>query len=375
MLTRLFIFLTLVLLFNASSFGQVRETKTFRDFPKEVTLEHSKVKINEALTPSTIHLLDNVVILVDQKSDPAIHFYNINDWSLMSSYGKKGDGPAEVKIPKFHGQFEQENNKTYLWFSDFRSTKLLKLGLKDMIENIDTEPVISYKMPYEVGMLYDDIYALSDTEFFGTVEGNVVDFTGENSGRFFIADIKKKSLNWIPNFPTQSLKTPPEKVGYLYSSNTILNKHTHQIASAMKYYDRIDIIDLKKNSVLTIVQEDKTELTEVDLNDKKHLIPLKTRSFYGGGYSSENYMYFWYLDTTVQQGVDFYNVKTSDYPNRTLHIFNWAGEPILKVQLDKHNLGSFFVDENSWMLYAIDHDPVNEDEVIVSYQLPNLNKK
>lgn len=374
MVFRLILTLSICAFIGTSSLGQIREIRTYKSFAKEADLKHSKIHIKEAVTPTTIQLWEDTVVLVDKNSDPAIHFYNLNNWSLIGSYGMRGDGPAEVRVPKFHGQFVQENNKTYLWFSDFRSTKLLKLGLKDMIEDIGTEPAISLKMPYEVGMLYDDIYAMSDTEFVGTVQGNVVDFTGENSGRFFISDVRKKSLNWIPNFPNQSLETPPEKVGYLYSSQTTWNEERKKLASGMSFFDRIDIIDPFKNSVLTVVQEDNKELKEVDLGDDHYLIPPNIRYFYGQGYNTNSYIYFLYQKTTGQQSMDFYDGKVSTLPNLELHVFDWNGNAILKGKLDRHNLGSFFVDEKTWNLYAIDHDPEKEDEVIVSYQLPNLSK-
>ena len=374
MLSRSTFLLCFVSILSTECIGQVLETKTYSSFPKELSLRHSKVAIREALTPNTIHLHDSVVILVDQNADPAIHFYNIKDWSLISSYGKRGDGPAEVRIPKFHGQLVYEKDNVYLWFSDFRTTKLLKLNFKDILNNINTEPETSLKMPYEVGMLYDDIFALSDTKFVGTVQGNVVDFTGENSGRFFKADVKNKSISWIPNFPEQTLENPEGKIGHLYSSETVINLQSNLLASAMRFYDRIDIVDVTENKVLTIVHEDEVEPKEVDLRHDSRLIPPQTRYYYGKGFATANHLYFWYGNFTEQQSIDYFDGKISEFPNLQLKVFDWEGYPVLKVQVDKHNLGSFFVDEKTWTLYAIDHDPEKEDEVIVSYQLPNLGK-
>jgi hypothetical protein len=226
---------------------------------------------------------------MDEKSEYAVHFYKLSDWSLVAKYGRRGDGPAEVRTLKFHGQSVVENNETYLWFSDFGTFKLKKISLSGMLKDMSTEPIISHKLPPELAMTYKDIYAISDTEFVGTVEGDVFSFSGNTeAGRFFHLDMSDKEVNWIPNFPEQNLKEPKKKMGYVYSSKTTFNATTNQIASGMRYYDRIDIIDVKKDKALTVVQEDNIEVQEVDLRDDFRLIPPSTKSYYGFGYSSEN---------------------------------------------------------------------------------------
>ena len=62
----------------------------------------------------------------------------------------------------------------------------------------------------------------------------------------------------------------------------------------------------------------------------------------------------------------------TDFPNRQLQVFDWLGNPVYHAQLDKPSLGTFFVDERTGKMYAIDGYPENEDDMIVSYQLPVL---
>lgn len=354
-------------------YGQTRDIKPYKSFPKSENLTHSNVQMDEVLYPSSIHLIDDLVIIMDKKSDYAVHFFKLSDWSLVAQYGTRGNGPAEVQTLKFHGQYVKEDNETYLWFSDFKTFRLKKISLSGMLNNIKTEPVISYKLPTELAMTYDDIYAVSDNEFIGTVQGNIFDFTDDpKAGRFFYLNMSDKKIKWTPNFPEQKLQGPKEKLGYLYSSHTTFNNSTNQIASALRYYDRIDIIDVVKDKALTVVQEDNVKFKEVDLTDDYRLTPLNTRFYNGLGYSTDKFIYFFYSNTTAQQGIDFYKGLTSNYPNQELLVFDWNGNPIYHAQLDRFNLGSFFVDEKTWKLYAIDRSPENEDDMIISYSLPNL---
>ncbi|KYG80519.1 TolB-like protein [Roseivirga ehrenbergii] len=354
-------------------YGQTRDIKPYNSFPKNESLKHSKIQINEVLYPESIHLIDDLAIIMDQKSDYAVHFFKLSDWSLIAQYGTRGNGPAEVQTLKFHGQFIKEGNETYLWFSDFKTFRLKKISLSGMLNNIKTEPVISYKLPPELAMTYDDIYAVSDNEFIGTIQGNIFDFTDDpKAGRFFNLNMSDKNIKWTPNFPEQKLQGPKEKLGYLYSSHTTFNNSTNQIASALRYYDRIDIIDVVKDKALTVVQEDNVKFKEVDLTDDYYLTPPKTRFYNGLGYSTDKFIYFFYSNTTAQQGIDFYKGLTSNYPNKELLVFDWEGNPVYHAQLDKPSLGSFFVDEKTWKLYAIDGYPENEDDMIISYSLPNL---
>ncbi|WP_323757605.1 BF3164 family lipoprotein [Roseivirga sp.] len=365
----------LIFTFTICGYGyaQTRDIKIYKSFPKSENLKHSKVQINEVLYPRSIHLIDDLVVIMDEKSEYAVHFYKLSDWSLVARYGRRGDGPAEVRTLKFYGQSVVENNETYLWFSDFSTFKLKKISLSGMLKDVNTEPILSYKLPPELAMTYKDIYAISDTEFVGTVEGDVIAFSGDpEAGRFFHLNMRDKKIKWTANFPEQKLQEPKKKMGYLYSSKTTFNAATNQIASGMRYYDRIDIINVKKDNVLTVVQEDNIEVQEVDLRDDFRLIPLSTKSYYGFGYSSEKLIYFSYSNVTSQQDIDFFGGLTTNYPNIQLQVFDWKGNPVYHAQLDKPSLGTFFVDEKTRKMYVIDGYPENEDDMIVSYTLPNL---
>lgn len=369
----LFVFMTLVLCY---CYGQHIEVKTFNSFPVSEKLSHSKVTIHEPLTPTSIYLLDSIVVLIDSNLDHALHFYNISDWSLIAKYGKRGDGPGEVIKPKFHGQFVQERGETYLWLSDYRTFKLKKLSLNKMMSNENAEPEVSLKMRPQIAWIYADIYAVSDNEFIGPVTGDIIGVTEDKeAGRFYRYNVKDQSISWMPNFPKQKLSVPQEKIGYLYSSASTFNSKTKKIASAMKFYDRVDIVDVIKGEVLTIVQKDKVGLKEVDLKDERSLIPPETMSYYTRAYSTERYIYLIYSNITYQEGNEVFQGIGQNVPKEQLHVFDWKGIPVFKGELDKWALGSFFVDEKTWTLYAINNEQEDEEDMIILYSLPKLDNK
>ncbi len=371
-LFKIFICLFLLTVLEGCGYGQSREVKTFRAFPAKGQLEHSVVQVSEPITPNTIHLIDNTVVLVDRNAEHAIQFYDIKDWSLKGVYGRRGDGPGEMKSPKFHGQFVREKDETYLWFSDIRNYKLKKIGLQAMIGNSSAEPNVSLRLPAELALSYKDIFAINNNEFIGTIEGDIIGLSGnENAGRFFRFE-KGEPITWIANFPEQKLEVPQKKVGYLYASRVAFNNQTNRLASGMVYYDRVDFVSVLNNEVITVVQEDNQEVNEVDLNGDGYLIPLDVTNFYVSAYGTKNFVYFFYSNSTNQQVVDYYDGKSSSISNLQLHVYDWNATPIYRAELDKWALGSFFVDEQTWQLYATDSDPVSEDEIIVSYQLPKL---
>ncbi|MFY0594263.1 BF3164 family lipoprotein [Roseivirga sp.] len=358
-------------LLQGCDISQSSDNTIYEIFPKNESLKHSKVRISEALTPSSIHLVNDIVVLIDKNLDYSIRFYEISNWSLKGKYGRRGDGPAEMQRPKFHGQYILSKNETNLWFSDIRSYKLKKISLEKMIGDINTEPELTHTLPPELALAYKDVFSISDDEFVGTIEGDIIGLSGDpNAGRFF--QFSGKDIKWTPNFPKQDLEVPQEKVGYLYSSRSAFNNNTQQLASAMLYYDRIDIMDFRSHEVLTVMSNDKSKLKEVDLRDDHSLIPPDTKHYYIGAYGTENYFYCLYAGTTTQQARDFIDGNNSEYPNLQLHVFDWKGNPIYKAHLDKWTLPSFFIDEKSWKLYAIDGMPEEEEEVIISYDLPNL---
>ena len=365
----------LVTILQGCSYGQSIETKTFETFPIKETLEHSPVQIDEPITPRSIHLVENTIILIDRNSEYTIHLYDINNWKLKTVYGRRGDGPAEMRSPNFHGQAVKEGNDTYLWFSDIRNYKLKKISLEKMLVNESTEPDLSLKLPPELALAYKDVFAVNDSEFFGTVEGDIIGLSGnENAGRFFRFKTGSE-ISWIPNFPIQELEVPQNKIGYLYSSRVAFNPKTQQIASGMLYFDRVDYIDILNEKVITAVQESKVDTEDVNFNGDNYLIPPSVTNYHVSAYGTENFAYFFYSNATNQQAIDYYDGKISSFPNLELHVYDWKGNPVYKAELDKWALNSFFIDEDSWRLFAVDSDPEEEDQVIISYQLPNLQNE
>ncbi len=367
-----------LLAFFSITFIQVQAQKqslvTYKDFsivePK--VLRHASVAILDPITPSSIHLLDSLVMVVDQNMDYAISFYRLKDWSIKAKYGRRGDGPAEMRKPKFHGQVtKDQNNEVYLWFSDYRTFQMKKLSVMKMIADEQTEPEVTQRLPPEIAWFYDDIFSLSDNEFIGSVVGDPLeDSKNKDAGRFFYLKMEDESLQWVPNFPKQKLKVPAEKIGYLYSSVSTMNPKTGQLASGMKFFDRFDLVDVKNNSVLTVVQENKSDVEEVDLVDRKgRLIPPKTKYYYVQVYSTENYVYLLYSNLTEQEGNDFFNGTRTDVKKPQLHVFNWKGAAVYKATLDKVGVADFFVDERTWTVYFRDTMSENEEEIFVKYKL------
>lgn len=218
----------------------------------------------------------------------------------------------------------------------------------------------TYRLPPELALTYDDIYYFDENTLIGTVSGDI------QSGRFFFIDLATNNLSWIPNFPQQNLEVPKQKTGYLYSSATTFHNELGIIASGMKLFDRIDFVNMSSKEVFTSVQQDNAELKEVDLNSDSRLFPLETKFFYQRAFGTDKYAYFLYSGSTELE-------STQDRMKPLqLHVFDWAGRPIYKAQLDNNALGSFFVDERKWTLYAINHGREIESEILVSYDLSNL---
>lgn len=352
---------------NKSQADQTEDYKVFDSFPITENLEHEVFSLNELLTPSTIHLIDTIVVLVDERADYSFHFYDVRDWAYLGKYGKRGNGPEELGKPIFHGQFTRDAGQRFFWFSDFNTFKLRKVNLERALIDDVIKPDITDVLPPELAMTYDDVYAISDKEFVGTVQGDLGDY--DEFGRFFRFEVGNSQISWVSNFPKQELKVERDKIGYLYSSRSTFNPATKQIASAMKYYDRLDVIDVAKNNVLTIVEKGKEETEEVDMRHRRSLIPPDVKTYSSYVNSSEKYIYQLYRVSTGNDEREYFEGNKNVMSKFQLRVFDWEGNPVYRAVLDSINLFSFFIDEVSWKMYAINYDRENENEFIMSYDL------
>ncbi|OEK04161.1 hypothetical protein BFP71_11790 [Roseivirga misakiensis] len=346
----------------------------YDSFQVNDVLTHQVHKISEPLSPSRIDIIDSLVLMIDYKMEHAFHFYKISDWSYLGGFGKVGDGPDEVKMPRFHGQFVKKNDETFFWVSDFRTYDLKKINLYDLLATGDAVPKVRLKLPPVLTWTYNDIYAISDEEFIGTVEGDVSkEALGVESGRFFSYKSQGDTVTWLPNWPIQETEVDAEKIGYLYSSFSSFNSSTNQVVSSMKFYDRIDLVDVINNSVSTLIQNGNESIKEVDLKDDRYLIPPNAMNYNGFNYATTNYIYQLYNKFSESDSKDFFAGRQNAIPMYELRVFDWSGKAIYKATLDKRRLGRFFVDENTWTMYVINNGREQEEDLIISYQLKDLS--
>jgi len=100
---------------------------------KKIDLQAKVMNKTELLLPSAIKVIDDYLIVIDDKSEKQINIFDIKSGDLLSSFGKLGQGPDEF-IGAYNIIPDPRNNKCF-WIYDVSTRKLKKFDVMDAIQN------------------------------------------------------------------------------------------------------------------------------------------------------------------------------------------------------------------------------------------------
>ena len=300
--------------------GCGREEKM--DTVEEIPIVVNSLNLEESLGRAyDLELVNNYLVLRDDQVDTKLTLFDLEAKNLFALYtGYRGQGPGELMNP---GPIITEKNGFSVY--DGSKMKLLSFQL-DSIEREDYRP--EEKMGIEeVGVI--DVKKITDDKLLA------VGVFPEN--RFLLIDQKGKTIAKFGDYPIDSDdNTPAHVLGIACQSMLTTNLERNMVATAMRYAEHIQFHQFNENeSTLNLVKEHQVFLPEYTTNDQNGGVNFRPTEETRWGYlsvsSNADYVYALYSGKFQIPGTDFYQ-------GNEVHVFDWKGNLVKKLILDKPSL-------------------------------------
>ncbi len=143
--------------------------------------------------------------------------------------------------------------------------------------------------------------------------------------------------------------------GMFYANHSYIHPDQTKVAIAMQRVAQITILDVKSGKQVGYRMDDTLDFSDIEQNLEC------IRYYYTSAAVNSRYIFALYIDQAEMGG---------KYPfkSKTVHVFDWEGRPVYKIQLDKE-ISWITLDPQNNRLYA-----QGEDDSIWAYDVSWLSK-
>lgn len=306
------------------------------------------------LRPNMFCVIDSTIVVFENASklDTLFYSFNINTGKEYLKFGVIGSGPTDYNFPV---QMSYNNANKEIQIFDQSYSKQYNYKLDDILNNNNRlNRVDQINAPIEASRFI----SINDTLSYclgnfstGGILGKAVN--GEITQTYFeFPDINNKNL------------TSNQKYG-LYQGNIIINNDMNKIVYTSARCDLIKIFSIQKD-FLEEVMTQYTYLPKFSDDGSSYLTLLPDNL---NGYISvsvtDKYIY------ALFSGRSELLYKDQHYFGDIVHIFDWDGELIKQIKLDK-DAWQIYVNDKSKKIYTIHFEHNNNEETITRYYEYNL---
>ena len=333
-----FIILTLIACKEKDSVILNKNTTFFSKFPTEISVTFNDLFEYKNGNPHTLQLIDSTLVIFNFTKTIESFFYNYNLKSnkLSKGYLKKGRGPNEAIGAACTGIID--NN---LWTYDVTLKKIFMIDKTIASNNDDTKLFHSY--PIEDN--YYQITLIDSSRFLAS---------GKADSKYKIQEIdfSGKLLNEFGEFQHIPKDIPIDALKDAYHSFFYLKPLGDKIAISYLYTDILEIYNIKEPSNNIAIQGPlKIEMDfKVDKRGSYNIMKKnnKIRKTFLAGTATDKYIYLAY------SGLSYAERKDMNYC-KSIYVYDWDGNPVKKLNLDRRILGLAVSNDNS-TIYSYDAD-------------------
>jgi hypothetical protein len=323
------------------------------------TLYGEKVNMDGLFT-GAMWAYDTLIGFFLQLPDYNMNVFNVNTGKFLYSLGKRGTSAKEFNNIGYAGQFVYEDSQLYVWIQKDDIKECVLLNLEKPGDVIKRKTDINVDTEFRYGLSFT--YILNDSLFLGSNQGEKL-FSGDGSllpPAFHLYNAQTKEL--IKSYkPYNALVIPSSYDSYhitkiLGSRDRIKPGDNTKLVMAMFSMDQINILDIATGKIKGYRNKNSPDFTYLkDIDNIKN----------------------YYLDVNVDDkyiyGLSLNGKNSQDRMGNILHVFDWDGNFIRKIVLDKMVLYlSMAFDPVNKYLYI---DTLSEDdEEIYRYDVSYLYK-
>lgn len=278
------------------------------------------------LFPSGIYVQDSMLVVVEQSSrDEIIKLYNVDELSLLTSFGAKGEGPDEFSDSPTVLQ-PQLIKKNTLELYDWSKKRILGVRLDTLINKEEFFTSYEFLLPPEVmdaqeaGKIGENLYVAS-----GFLSNGYVAFINENT----------LEINYIPFDDVEELEdvTIQEKK-WFFNVWPAINTSHQKIVLGMERFNRVLIYNFDG----TLHKNIRFNEYKPDFKAKREDIPY----YYTRVFTTEKYIYAAWLGKSVTEIEE--QLNRGEAPESEIHVFDWDGNPVKRLNLEENFVSTFSID-------------------------------
>jgi len=138
-----------------------------------------------------------------------------------------------------------------------------------------------------------------------------------------------------------------------------------KMVTVYRYFDRMIIRDLKSDQFIEVTGPDHIDLKEqLAAHEHERLKGYTTQPKF-----DDRFIYLFYNGGPGAH-VDFEKGKVSALYGKKIHVFDWDGNPVMRLILD-HQISNFVVDKENRRIIAF---AVDAEENMISYDISNISE-
>ncbi len=314
-------FLILIILTSCLGY-KGKEVKIVKGFLKKTSLEYSVIK-----TPSVLFdvgqmiILDSVLVTMDIMASPFFQVFKLPEMEYIGGYIQRGAGPGEeIQIDPF---IHRLSGNSFMYKS-LKSIKIVEFNLEKKMIEIKKD----IKLPGELISL-SHIFMLSDYKIFGwDVRQNI-------NKEFIEFDYNTNIISEFgPSYSKIVTDIPPLRVASTFSKIITVKPDKTTFAAVYDKFQMLRIFSSNGKLLRELQFKDSQNLPKsAIIGDFEDINPNDIKTHYHKICSTNKFIYALYSGKTISE-ISKNNSGINDIC-KEIHVWDWSGEPVLKISLDK----------------------------------------
>jgi hypothetical protein len=333
--------------------GNINEIKptVINTFPVKKELKSTVITVPPIiLAPANMCVSEDKLIIIYQKKDTILDFFQLPECEYLFSDGIRGGGPDDFP-PDFDTRFFQpEKNELEIitgygllkrFIIDYKNKKIVNIKGKN--RQINTE---------YLGYPTNGFTILNDTLSFGFSQ--FIDNDGSEFVMINTETNKNLPFGTYPDWTDKMWAKEKETKPFLYLKNTATHPSGTKFAAFYGFFKRWRIYDNKTNPIreLWINVPPYSENINEDVFERMVYYNTYPRA-------TSEYIYAVCKNRTYSDG---------SATDTELQVWDWNGNPVAVFTLD-NKIDLFTISEKERKIYALNNDEGNEDKIYV-YSIP-----
>ena len=270
--------------------------------------------------------------------------YALKNSRLSKGYLSKGNGPNELISGGRAGIVDDK-----LWIYDVNLKKIVTVDIKNVIANNTFSPSKEYK----VKDYYSNIVFADSLHFCG--DGKLISPSRSKLEKINLISGKKTGNYGEYRKLSSDLKL--ETIADIYSSITLLKPSGGKIVMGYLYSDLIEIYNVVTGKCMAIQGPEKFDVYFEQKNNSSQYYMgknMKTRRGFVGGTVTDKYIYMVYSGHKIEDRSKEDRFKFQH--GKTVFVYDWEGNPVKKLILDRLIGGCLGVSKDDKTLYSFDEN-------------------